>query len=209
VDTLAAIDPNPAECGDGHDDESTTDSDRDEEGEADNDSGEFGLEIDDGDMFVPAPSGTACYARRKRLTRTVCRAFRWHCLPPVCLGSGRESLQDKCSALLHAMAHEASSMQSLGSNMDRVVAFCTDMGTELGLAGVVSGSGQCFAEWFQRAFSSQGQDGGLAEDRGDAGGDLEFLAGVLPMPTGRTSSNAHCRSLGSSTSLTTAQRKCT
>ena len=179
VDTLAAIDPNPAECGDGHDDESTTDSDRDEEGEADNDSGEFGLEIDDGDMFVPAPSGTACYARRKRLTRTVCRAFRWHCLPPVCLGSGRESLQDKCSALLHAMAHEASSMQSLGSNMDRVVAFCTDMGTELGLAGVVSGSGQCFAEWFQSAFSSQGQDGGLAEDRGDAGGDLEFLAGGL------------------------------
>ena len=63
--------------------------------------------------------------------------------------------------------------------MDRVVAFCTDMGAELGLAGVVSGNGQCFAEWFQRAFSSQGQDGGLAEDRGDAGGDLEFLVGSL------------------------------
>ena len=128
-----------------------------------------GLENDDGDCALASPSSRSSPGESrdqsswhqvktvKKRTRKICSAFRWHCPPPACLGSGAESLQHKCSAMLHSLTLESSSMRALARNLERCVALCTDMGTEMGLADVVGSSlyrlvSTCFCTiWVGRA----------------------------------------------------------
>ena len=53
---------------------------------------------------------------------------------PVALGRSAEKLQDKLRSVLHGLGLECWTAEEALSRCERVVAFTSDMGTELGMA---------------------------------------------------------------------------
>ena len=64
----------------------------------------------------------------------IAQATCWHRLPPMALGSGRASLDYKLRALCKSLYLETQSMPALKGVLSMVCGFCTDLGTEAGLA---------------------------------------------------------------------------
>ena len=69
-----------------------------------------------------------------------------HHLLPGALGSRAASLPRKASTLLCQMRHETSDVGHFHSIIDSVVSFCTDMGTELGIADITKSGWAHFHE---------------------------------------------------------------
>ena len=66
-----------------------------------------------------------------RMTKILNDTLSNHTFLPVALGSGKGKVEDKSSALLQALALECSSRAELKDRLDSIVAWTTDMGTEL------------------------------------------------------------------------------
>ncbi len=67
---------------------------------------------------------------RPLLHQQLLQAVSHHKCVPVALGSGKVSLEDKVSALLHATSFECSTPKSLQMHLCRFVSWTTDFGTE-------------------------------------------------------------------------------
>ena len=106
-----------------------------------------------------APQGSAG-ADRKRHTRTVFRALRWHVPPPSGLGAARESLQHKLGAVLHSLRMSCDSDAKLQDMANHTFSVTTDMGTELGLSDAVG----CAELWSYFTPALPGMPGGPAAE---------------------------------------------
>lgn len=68
--------------------------------------------------------------QQPRLHTVLLDAIHTHKCIPVALGSGKVSVEDKTSCLLHAMSLECSSRVGLRCHLDNVVSWTTDLGVE-------------------------------------------------------------------------------
>jgi len=109
------------------------------------------------------------WQRRAELTRHVWGAFSYHCPIATALGARASSLVHKCSSHLHSLGLETWSMEDLEGMLAGAVAYCSDFGTEVGLAEVPRAK---MWEWFDSNVmpKSLGPDTGeedcLEEDEG-------------------------------------------
>ena len=70
----------------------------------------------------------------------IAQSWEWHSLPPAALGARASKLTNKTAALLHSLRLESRGREHLENICSRVVAFTTDLGTEMGLAEALRGS---------------------------------------------------------------------
>ena len=102
------------------------------------------------------------HARDRKAELAGCMAKAvWHLiLPPVCLGAKAMSLADKFAAVLHALRLLSCSWQMCSFLLGRVVAVCSDIGTESKLGSVPEyDANRLFPHWDETA---------LVDDTADA-----------------------------------------
>ena len=113
---------------------------------------------------------------RPEFGRFIANAFRRHLRPLQVLGSKRATLEHKVMAWLSSFRLETASTNSLVQDLHRVVSFCTDMGTELGVADFVcKGVDAALPPWRAAAAPSA-----LQADVDDVGSDAAVAVVAAP-----------------------------
>ena len=100
--------------------------------------------------------------REAELVRAMAKAV-WHLiLPPVCLGAKAMSLADKFAAVLHALRLLSSSWQMCSFLLGRVVAVCSDLGTESKLGSLPEyDANRLYSHWDETALVDDAADADL------------------------------------------------
>ena len=73
-------------------------------------------------------------ARRQHLDHVLQTSIKRVPLTPAALGQRRSGIQHKMSAFMHQLVLACRCPARVRAALERTIAFCTDMGTELGLA---------------------------------------------------------------------------
>ena len=102
----------------------------------------MGLDVDDAhealpEVVWPAEEGAAparlSIGQRRDMYSELTSLMHQHIAPPVALGLGHTDLSSKAAALMYILALESETPQQLRGLCHSIRAFCTDMGTEMGV----------------------------------------------------------------------------
>ena len=109
-----------------------------------------------------------------------------HIYTPVALATSCADLSKKAQAVVHAFTLESRDWQGLRATLNSVVSFTSDLGTEIGLAGVQASLRNVSPTWFLplvQLASDEGEIGssiGSLPDPGPAQAELDSVTGLFP-----------------------------